>query len=50
MGGRLEIGARFPGGAGFGEVFLSREQRIDADPMDLKPTNFTMLGFRFLSN
>ena len=50
MGSRLEIGARFPGGAGFGEVFLSREQRIDADPMDLKPTNFTMLGFRFLSN
>ena len=48
MGGRIEIGARFPGGDGAGEVFLSREQRIDADPFDLAPTTFTMLGFRFL--
>ena len=48
VGGRVEIGARFPGGDGFGEVFLSREQRIDADPFDLEPTTFTMMGFRFL--
>ncbi|MDP6579843.1 MAG: hypothetical protein QF681_04225 [Vicinamibacterales bacterium] len=49
VGGRFEIGARFPGGAGFGEVFLARERRIDANPFDLEPTTFTMLGFRFLS-
>ena len=48
MGGRIEIGARFPGGDGAGEVFLAREQRIDADPFHLEPTTFTMLGFRFL--
>ena len=48
MGGRIEIGARFPGGDGAGEVFLSWEQRLDADPFDLEPTTFTMLGFRFL--
>jgi hypothetical protein len=49
FGGRFEIGARFPGRAGDGEVFLSRERRIDADPFDLEPTSFTMVGFRFLS-
>ena len=49
VGGRFEIGARFPGGAGVGEVFLARERRIDADPFDLEPTTFTLLGFRFLS-
>ena len=48
LGGRVEIGARFPGGDGAGELFLSWEQRIDAGPIDLKPTTFTMLGFRFL--
>ena len=48
LGGRVEIGARFPGADGVGEVFLSRERRIDADPFDLEPTTFTMLGFRFL--
>ena len=48
FGGRIEIGARFPGGDGAGEVFLSRERRIDAGPFDLEPTTFTMLGFRFL--
>ena len=47
-GGRFEIGARFPGGAGVGEVFIQRERRIDANPFDLEPTTFTMLGFRFL--
>ena len=46
-GGRFEIGARFPGGDGVGEVFIAREQRIDAQPFDLVPTTFTMLGFRF---
>ena len=49
FGGRFEIGARFPGGAGVGEVFIARERRIDADAFDLEPTTFTMLGFRFLS-
>jgi hypothetical protein len=49
FGNRIEIGLRFPGRAGDGEVFLSREQRIDADPFDLEPTLFTMAGFRFLS-
>lgn len=49
FGGRIEIGARFPGRAGAGEVFLSRERRIDADLFDLEPTSFTMVGFRFLS-
>jgi len=48
-GGRLEIAARFPGGAGAGEVFVARERRIDAEPFDMQPTNFTMVGFRFLS-
>ena len=47
FGGRFEIGARFPGGDGVGEVFIAREQRIDAQPFDLVPTTFTMLGFRF---
>lgn len=49
FGSRIEIGARFPGGAGVGEVFISRERRIDADPLDLEPTTFTLAGFRFLS-
>jgi hypothetical protein len=49
IGSRIEIGARFPGGAGVGEVFLSRERRIDANPFHLEPTTFTMAGFRFLS-
>ena len=49
FGSRIEIGARFPGRAGVGEVFFSREQRIDANPLDLAPTTFTMAGFRFLS-
>ena len=48
VGGRVEIGARFPGGDGAGELFLSWERRIDAIPFDLEPTTFTMLGFRFL--
>ena len=48
IGGRVEIGARFPGGDGAGELFLSWERRIDAIPFDLEPTSFTMLGFRFL--
>ena len=50
VGSRIEIGARFPGLAGAGEVFLARERRIDQDPFDLEPTTFTMLGFRFLSH
>lgn len=49
VGSRIEIGARFPGAAGVGEVFFSRERRIDANPLDLQPTTFTMAGFRFLS-
>lgn len=49
LGSRIEIGARFPGQAGFGEIFLSRERRIDANPLDVEPTTFTMVGFRFLS-
>ena len=48
LGSRFEIGARFPGGDGVGEVFIARERRIDANPFDLEPTTFTMLGFRFL--
>ncbi len=48
LGGRFEIGARFAGGDGAGEVFIARERRIDAEPFDLEPTTFTMLGFRFL--
>ena len=47
LGGRFEIGASFPGGDGVGEVFVAREQRIDANPFDLEPTTFTTLGFRF---
>ena len=49
FGSRIEIGARFPGRAGVGEVFLSRERRVDANPLDLAATTFTMAGFRFLS-
>ena len=48
VGSRIEAGVRFHGGAGVGEVFVGRERRIDADPLDLVPTTFTMLGFRFL--
>ena len=48
LGGSFEIGARFAGRDGVGEVFIARERRIDADPLDLEPTTFTMLGFRFL--
>ena len=48
LGGRFEIGARFRGGDGAGELFIARERRIDAEPFDLVPTTFTMLGFRFL--
>ena len=48
VGSRIEAGVRFRGGAGVGEVFVARERRIDADPFDLDPTTFTMLGFRFL--
>lgn len=49
VGSRIEVGARFPGRAGIGEIFLSRERRIDADPLHLAPTTFTLAGFRFLS-
>ena len=49
MGSKIEAGVRFHGGRGVGEVFIARERRIDADPLDLNPTTFTMLGFRFLS-
>ena len=48
VGGRVEIGVRFHGGDGAGELFIARERRIDAEPFDLVPTTFTMLGFRFL--
>ena len=48
LGGRFEVGARFRGGAGVGEVFIAWERRIDAEPFDLEPTTFTTLGFRFL--
>ena len=40
LGGRFEIGLRFPGGDGAGEVFLAQEHRIDANPFDLEPTTF----------
>ena len=49
IGSRIEVGMRFQGGRGVGEVFVAGERRIDADPFDLSPTTFTMLGFRFLS-
>ena len=49
LGFRIEVGVRFDGGAGVGEVFVARERRIDADPLDLTPRTFVMLGFRFLS-
>jgi len=49
FGSRIEIGARFPGRAGVGEIFIARERRIDANPLDVEPTMFTMAGFRFLS-
>ena len=48
FGGRVEIGLRFRGGDGAGELFVARERRIDAEPFDLAPTTFTMLGFRLL--
>ncbi len=48
VGSRIEVGVRFRGGSGVGEVFVARERRIDADPHDLEPTTFTMVGFRFL--
>ena len=48
LGGRVEIGVRFPGGDGAGELFIARERRIDAEPFDLVPTTFTLVGFRLL--
>ena len=48
VGGRFEVAARFPGGDAVGEVFIGWERRIDADPLNLAATTFTMLGFRFL--
>lgn len=50
VGGRFELGLRFPGQAGAGEVFVAHERRIDRDPLDIQPTDFTMLGFRFVSH
>ena len=49
MGSKIEAGLRFRGGRGVGELFVARERRIDADPFDVHPTTFTMVGFRFLS-
>jgi len=49
MGSKIEAGLRFHGGRGVGELFVARERRIDADPFDVNPTTFTMVGFRFLS-
>ena len=46
LGWRFEIGASIPGGAGVGEVFIAWERRIDANPFDLEPTTFKMLGIR----
>lgn len=49
VGSKIEAGVRFRGGRGVGEVFVARERRIDANPLDLAPTTFTLVGFRFLS-
>ena len=48
-GSRVEVGVRFRGGRGVGEIFVARERRIDAAPLAVTPSTFTMLGFRFRS-
>lgn len=50
FGSKVELGLRFNGLRGVGEVFVVRERRIDTDPLDLFPRTFTLLGFRFLSH
>lgn len=48
-GGMVEAGVRLPGPAGAVELFAGFERRIDADPLELKPLAWGLVGFRLLS-
>lgn len=48
-GGHFEVGLRIAGRSGAIEVFLGREGRIDADPIERRRVHWTQIGFRFLS-
>jgi hypothetical protein len=48
-GGLFEAGVRLPGPAGAVELFAGFERRIDADPLELKPLSWGLVGFRLLS-
>ena len=48
-GGRVEGGLRFEGERGAVEVFLARERRIDAYPLEMSALSWFSAGFRFVS-
>jgi hypothetical protein len=47
-GGVVELGLRVNGKAGAVELFAGAERRVDADPLDRKPKNWVLAGFRLL--
>jgi hypothetical protein len=48
-GGHVEVGLRISGTSGAMELFVGRERRIDADPIERRLTHWTQIGFRVLS-
>jgi hypothetical protein len=48
-GGKLEAGVKISGGGGAIELFGGVERRVDADPIENRPRNWVLFGFRFLS-
>jgi len=48
-GGMADAGVRFRGGAGVLELFAGIERRIDAYPLDQRPQQWGLAGFRLLS-
>jgi hypothetical protein len=49
QGGRVEGGLRFEGERGAIDVFVARERRIDASPIDFSAVSCFSAGFRFVS-
>ena len=48
-GGKVEAGVKIGGAGGAIEFFGGVERRIDADPLDLQPHSWAIIGFRFLA-
>lgn len=48
LGGVVQLGLRFRGGIGAGELLIGRERRIDPDIHVLRPAHWTRLAFRFV--